>query len=141
MPPSKWENLSGCSKKLIHFCNKLQLALDCRQSKYSLQIYNIHIFSILDVAFAVPFLCKFQKLQLLVLKNIWNNFCCIVLLFVWPQKECLRFWKSYYFCPSWCLFWQICSTEKLLFWQKKHQRWNLRHTFVEKVLKINVAKY
>ena len=32
------------STKLIHVCKKLPLALDCRQSKYSQQIYNIHIF-------------------------------------------------------------------------------------------------
>ena len=25
--------------------------------------------------------------------------------------------------------------------EKKHQRWNLRHTLVEKLSKINVAKY
>ena len=52
---SEWEKLSCCSTKLIHFCKKLPFALVCRHSKYSLQIYNIHIFSILGVAFAVPF--------------------------------------------------------------------------------------
>ena len=64
--------------KVLCYLEKLPLALDCGQSKYYLQIY---IFSILGVALAVLFLCYFQKLQLLVVKN-WNNFCCIVLLFV-----------------------------------------------------------
>ena len=51
-------------------------------------------FSILGVAFTVPFLCYFQKLQLLVVKKIWTNFCWIVLLYLWAEKVCLRFLKS-----------------------------------------------
>ena len=47
-------------------------------------------------ATAVPFLCYFQKLLLLMIKKFWNNFCCIVLLFVWARKVCLRFLKSCY---------------------------------------------
>ena len=54
------------------------------------QIFLVNIkytyFSILGVAFAVPFLCYFQKLQLLVVKKFWTNFCCIVLLYLWAQK-------------------------------------------------------
>ena len=49
--------------------------------------YLIYIFSILGVGFSVLFLCYFQKLQLFVVKKFWNSFCCIVLLFVWAQKE------------------------------------------------------
>ena len=49
--------------------------------------YLIYIFSILGVGFSVLSLCYFQKLQLFVVKKFWNNFCCIVLLFVWAQKE------------------------------------------------------
>ena len=64
------------------------------------QIFPVNIqytyFSILGVAFAVPFLYYLQKLQLLVVKNFRNNFCCIVLLFLWAQKVCLRFLKSYF---------------------------------------------
>ena len=41
MLPSKWEDLSCCSTKLTHFCKKNGHALNCRQSKYSLQICNI----------------------------------------------------------------------------------------------------
>ena len=33
MLPSKWENMSRCSTKLIHVCKKLALAMDCGQSK------------------------------------------------------------------------------------------------------------
>ena len=32
----RWEKLSRCSTKLIHFCKKIPIALDCRQSKYYL---------------------------------------------------------------------------------------------------------
>ena len=95
MLPSKRENLSRCSPKLIHVCKKLPLALDCRQIKFSLWIYNIHIFSILGVAFAVSFLCYFQKHQLLVVKKI-NNFCCIVFLFVWAEKIISQIFNIYF---------------------------------------------
>ena len=44
----------------------------------------------------VPFLCYFQKLQLLVLKKLRNNFNCTFLVFAWAQKACLRFLKSYF---------------------------------------------
>ena len=46
--------------------------------KYLMYIF----FQFWSVAFAVPFLYDFQKLQLLGIKKIYNNFCCIVLLFV-----------------------------------------------------------
>ena len=35
----------------------------------------------------------FQKLQLLEITKFWNNFYCIVLLFVWAQKACLRIFE------------------------------------------------
>ena len=64
------------------------------------QIFLVNIkytyFAILGMAFAVPFLCYFQKLQLLVLKKIWTTFCCIVLVYIWAQKVCLRFLNSYF---------------------------------------------
>ena len=63
------------------------------------QIFSVNIyytyFSILGVTFTVPFLCYFQKLQLLV-KTFSTNFCCIVLLYLWAQNVCLRFLKSYF---------------------------------------------
>ena len=63
------------------------------------QIFLVNIkyiyFSSLGMAFAVPFLCYFQKFWLL-LKNFWTNFCYIVLLYLWVQKVCLRFLKSYF---------------------------------------------
>ena len=79
-----------------NFWKKLPLALDCKQGKYSLLLYNIHIFSILGVHFPVHFLCYFKKLQVLVVKKFWNYFSSIVLVFVWAQKACPRFLKSYF---------------------------------------------
>ena len=109
------KNLSRCSTKFVHVCKKLPLALNCKQSKYYWQIYNAHISSILGVALVVPFLCYFQKFQFREVKTFWNNFRCIVLLFVWARKVCLRFLSSCfkleififlslvgrYFCPLW----------------------------------------
>ena len=70
MLPSKWKNLSRYYTKSIHFCKKLRLAFYSRHSKYSLWIYNVNIFSILGKVFADLFLCYFQRLQLLAVKNI-----------------------------------------------------------------------
>ena len=61
MLPSEGVYLSRCSTKLIHVCKKQLFALNCRQRKYSLQICNIHISSVLGVAFAVPFPVLFSE--------------------------------------------------------------------------------
>ena len=55
-------------------------------------------------------------------------------------KNLFSNWK-YYFCPAWCLFWLDIFNQKASFLTKKNQRWNLRHTLVEKLSKFNVAKY
>ena len=64
--------------------------------------YTIYFFSFLRVVFADPLLCYLQKLQLLLVKQVLNNFHCVVLLHLWAQKLCLRFsnWRYNYFCPS-----------------------------------------
>ena len=66
MLPSKWEDLSCFSTKLIHVCKKLPFVLT--EQKFSLNIQYTYV-SILGVTFAVSFLYYFQKLQLLVIKN------------------------------------------------------------------------
>ena len=75
--------------ELIPFYKKLPLALDCRHSNYSLQIYNLHIFSILGMAFMVPLLCfvTFKSSSYLwqkekKKKRKRNNFCNTVLLLI-----------------------------------------------------------
>ena len=82
MLPSKWQNLSDFSTRLIHACKNYHLRAE--------QIFLVNkwytYFSILGAAIAVPFLYYFQKLQLLVVNNFWTNFCCIVLLYLWAQK-------------------------------------------------------
>ena len=108
--------------------------------------YIIYIFSIMGIAFAALFLCYSQKLQLLVIKKFWNIFCCIVLLFVWAQKVCNRFLKSYFKLEiliflSFLVSVLVVQLKKLLFWRKQYQWWNLRNTLVEKLSKFNVAKY
>ena len=62
-------------------CIKLQ-----GEQIFSGNIKYTYFFSILGVAFLVSLLSYFEKLQVLVVKKIWNNFCCIVFLFVWAQK-------------------------------------------------------
>ena len=46
MLPSKWENSSRCSTKLMHFCKKLPLALNCRQKQiFFVNIWYTHFFN------------------------------------------------------------------------------------------------
>ena len=59
-------------------------------SKYYLQIYNIYIFSILGVAFAISFLCYFQKLQLLVVKKKKLLHCTSIYI---SSKNVLKIFK------------------------------------------------
>ena len=95
------------------------------------------------MVFKVPFLCYFQKLQLLVVKKFWTNFCFIVLLYLWAQEVCLRFLRSNFKLEILMFLFFVVSflvDKNLLFWWKKHQRWNLRHTFVEKLSKFSMAK-
>ena len=44
---------------------------------FSVSIWYTYFFNF-GRGFCGPFLCYFQKLQLLLVKIFWNNFCCIV---------------------------------------------------------------
>ena len=131
----------------INFLQKLPLAFDCRHRKY-LQIFNISFFFLISgLAFAIPFLCYLQTLQLVVVNKNWNNFCCITLKFVWPQKVSQIFKILFQtgdiniFFLRGVLFSKYVLLNSSFSDEKKYQRWNLRHTLVEKLSKINVAKY
>ena len=112
--------------------------------------YLIYIFFNFGRGFSDPFLYYFQKLKLLAIKKFWNNFCCIALLFVWDRKACLRFLKSYFkleiyidniFVHRRVFFSTYAQLKRSFSDEKKQHRWNVRHTLVEKLLEINVAKY
>ena len=120
MLPSKWENLSRCSIKSI----RLLKTITCIGLRAE-QIVNIYpYFSILGVAFAVPFLCHFQKLQLLVAKKFWTKFCCIALLYLWAQKMSQIFKILFQtgdiniFALRSVFFSRYVQLQKLLFWRK-----------------------
>ena len=100
-------NLSRGSTKLIRAC-KLPLALDYRQSKYILYIY-IYIYMYIlctnfEIIFAAVYFYSYE------LKKVSQNF---KILF---ETGYIHIYS--YFCPLWCLFWWICSTQKLLSWRK-----------------------
>ena len=141
MLPSKWENLSRCSTKLIHVWKKTTTCIGLQAQ----QIFSVNIlytyFSILGVAFAVSFLCYFQKLQLLVVKIFWANFCCIVLLYFWDQKVYLRFLKPYFKLEILVFSPFLVSFLVDMFSDKKIISGEIWNTLVEKLLRINVAKY
>ena len=61
-----------------------------------LRKYIIYIFFNFGHGFCSSFPLVFPKLQLLVVKQFWTNFCCIVLLHLWAQKASLRFLKPYF---------------------------------------------
>ena len=73
-----------------------------------------------------------QKLQILAVKKLWTDFCCIVLLFLRAQKERLRFLKCYFklkiliFLSFMMFFLLVMFHWKAPFPTKKHQQWNLR---------------
>ena len=82
-------------------------------------------------------------------KKFWAYFYYIFHLLVWAQKVCLSDFENLlkilfqtgdnvlrcFFCSIYVQIKSSFSDEK------EHQQWNLRHTLVETLLKINVAKY
>ena len=80
--------INACLQKTM-FCVGLRV-----EQIFSVSIQYTYL-SNLEVTLAVPFLCYFQKFQLLAVKEIWPCFCSIVLLYLWAQKMCLKFLKSY----------------------------------------------
>ena len=138
MLPLKWENLSLCSTKSMYFCKKLPLALGCRQNKYSLLMYNIHILPISKISsFCSSFYVLFPKAPASCGKKNRNKSFYIVLLFVCAQKVCLRFLKSYFKLETLILlffvvsFQQIYSTKKHLLLTKKSSAAKSKIHFIE----------
>ena len=109
------------------------------------QIFSVNIymgplpFFILSGAFTVPFLFCIQKLHLLDVKKFWTNFCCIYVLFMTSENvyQILKilFQTGYVniFVLHGVFFSRYVKPKNFLFWWKKHQWWNLRHTLLEKL--------
>ena len=96
MLPSKQENLSRCSKKLIHFCKKNYHLHWIADRANILGKYIIYIFLNFRCGFCGSFSLLFPKSPASCGKKILKYFCWITLLFVWDQKVCLSFLKSYF---------------------------------------------
>ena len=91
-------------------------------------------------AWLLRFLCYVvSKSCSLLWKKKLNNFCCIVILFVWAQKSVSQIFEILFQTGDINIFVllgvfiSICSTKKLLSRQNKHQWWNLRHFNKESV--------
>ena len=91
----KYENWISRSKDWYMFAKNSDLHWIVGRANI-LSKYIMYIFFNFGRAFCGLFVSYFQKLQLLVVKKFWTKFCCIVLLYLWAQKECLRFLKSYF---------------------------------------------
>ena len=96
------------------------------------------------------FFCFFflQKFQLLVIKEFWNNFYYIVLVFVWPQRVCLGFLKSYFkleiiniFVFRGVFFSRYFQLKSSFSDEENISGKILRHTLVEKLSNFNAARY
>ena len=59
MLPSKSEKVESWFHKINTFLFKTTTCTDLQAEQIFSEIYNIHMFSILGVAFVVPFLCYF----------------------------------------------------------------------------------
>ena len=82
MLPSKWENLSLCSTKLMHFCEKTTTCVGLQVEQiFFVNISYTYIFNF-GHGFCSLFSVLIPKIQAFCGKKFWNNFCCIVLLFV-----------------------------------------------------------
>ena len=110
---------------------------------------SFHLHLIVGKAYII---CKyisyryFQKLQLLEITKFWNNFYCIVLLFVWAQKACLRIFEILFQSANINIFVLLGVffggyNQLKSFAHEKKQCWNLKYTLIEKLSKINIAKY
>ena len=58
--------------------------------------YMIYIFFNFGRGFCGIFPMLFPKVPASCCKKFWTDFCCIVLLYLWAQKACPRFLKSYF---------------------------------------------
>ena len=58
--------------------------------------YIIYIFFNFARGFYGSFPMLFPKAPAYCCTKFWTNFCCIVLLYLWAQKSCLRFLISYF---------------------------------------------
>ena len=102
-------------------------------------LINIYFFNF-GRGFCGFFSLLFTELQLLVIKKNWNIFCSIVLLFVCTQKVSQIF-KTLFQTEDIDIFvlGRVFFSKyvhlKTYFSDEKHQRWNLRHAFVEKLSK------
>ena len=97
MLPSKWENVSCYSTKLIHVCKSYHLHWIVGRANI-LSKYIIYIFFNFGCGFYGSFPMLFSKAATFWtnFKKIWTNFCCIVLLYLRARKVCLRILKSYF---------------------------------------------
>ena len=94
--------------------------------------------------FCSCFSAFFQRLQLLAIKTFWNNSYCIVLLFVWAQKVCRWFSKSYFrleifiFLSFVVTFLVDMFNYEAPFLTKTTSSVNLRHSLEQKLSKFNM---
>ena len=148
MLTSQWKNLSRCSTKLLHVCKKLPLALNCGQSKCSLEIFNIYIYIYYIIFNFGPGFCSsfpmlFPEATASCDKKFWNNFLLHCTFICMSSKSVNFFFQTgdiNIFALLAIFFSKYVQLKSSFCQKKKHQWWNLRHSLVEKLSKFDVAK-
>ena len=119
----------------------------CRQTKYSLWKYNIHIFSILGVVLAVPVLYVIAKSSSFLWQKIFEIIFAALYFYLVSSVSLSQIFKIWLQTGNINIlilrgiFYSRHVQLESSFLTKKNQRWNLRHTLVEKLPEIDVAKY
>ena len=114
-----------------------------------LKFYSYYFLLILGVAFIVPSQCLFLKLQLHVIKILWNNFGCIVFqCSSISSKRMSHIFKIIFrsgdinFFVHRGVFLSYIFKSRVVFLAKKNTQWNQRHTSAARsCLKFDVVKY
>ena len=86
--PSKWENLSLCSTKLMHFCEKTTTCVGLQVEQIFFVNISYTYFSILGMGFAVYFLFYFRKFKPFVVKNFEIIFVALY-FYLYKLKKCV----------------------------------------------------
>ena len=87
----KVRKFESYSYKINTFLQRTTVCIWLQADKNILCKYIIYIFFQFWAWICCSFSVLNPKVQLLVLKKNWSNFCCVVLVFVLAQKVCLRF--------------------------------------------------
>ena len=129
------------SKQFLLYCTSIWVSSKCMYQIFKIlfQIEDINIFLLRNVFFRKHVQLKSLRRDTWSLSDSNGTRTHNHLV---HKRTLSHLAKVFVYKLSGCGFeFPYCYLKSLFFWQKKHQRWNLRHTLVEKLSKFHVAKY